>query len=318
MNTLAVFFVEIESDRGLFMSELHTQQFEVYRSFMFSIAYRMLGSATEAEDIVQDAYVRYRTTLNEQIESHKALLTTIVTRLCLDHLQLAHVQRETYVGPWLPEPVFTEPNALFAPAQRAELHESLSIAFLTLLEELTALERAVFLLREVFDYNYTEIAQIVSREEAACRQLCSRAKKHIAEHRQRFKPSQEAHRQILNTFIQATTTGDLDCLMQLLSEDVVLLADGGGKVRSAAIRPLRGPQAVAQFILASYRLHRESSHVEVADVNNEPAMVIRTDHHIIAIIAVSVDAGRVRTIRAIGNPDKLTWVDGSRNTGGEA
>src|SRR5258707_38257 len=216
------------------MTDFDAKQFEMYRPLMFSIAYRMLGSATEAEDIVQEAYLRYQTTSPEQIASHKALLTTIVTRLCLDHLQSAQVQRETYIGPWLPEPVLTETNDLFAPAQQAELHDSLSIAFLTLLEDLSPLERAVLLLHEVFDYEYPEIARMVGREEAACRQLYSRAKKHIAEHRPRFKPSQEAHRQMLNQFLEATSTGELDGFMQLLSEDVVLWIDGGGKARGAA------------------------------------------------------------------------------------
>src|SRR5204863_345519 len=163
------------------MTDLNTEQFEQFRPLMFSIAYRMLGSATEAEDIVQDAYLRYQATPPEQITSPKALLTTIVTRLCLDQLKSARVQRETYIGPWLPEPVLTDTNELFAPAKQAELHDSLSIAFLTLLEDLTPLERAVFLLHDVFDYDYREIAPMVGRDEAACRQLVSRAKKHIAE-----------------------------------------------------------------------------------------------------------------------------------------
>jgi len=284
-------------------------QFEAYRPLMFSIAYRMLGSATEAEDIVQEAYLRYQTISPEQITSLKAFLSTVVTRLCLDRLESAQNQRETYIGPWLPEPVLTDSDEFATPASQAELHDSLSIAFLTLLEALTPLERAVFLLREVFDYDYAEIAEMIGRDEAACRQLFSRAKKHITEHRPRFKASQETHRQILNQFIQATSTGELDGLMQLLTEDVVLWADGGGKARGAAIRPLQGRDAVAKFLLASTRL-ADNFRVEVAEVNGESAVIIRTNSSVIAVLSIAVDDGLISEVRAMGNPDKLKWVSG--------
>src|SRR5260221_4637837 len=295
------------------MNDLDAKQFEMYRPLMFSIAYRMLGSATEAEDIVQEAYLRYQTTSPEQIASHKALLTTIVTRLCLDHLQSAQVQRETYIGPWLPEPVLTETNDLFAPAQQAELHDSLSIAFLTLLEDLSPLERAAFLLHEVFDYEYPQIARMVGREEAAGRQLYSRAKKHIADHRPRFKPNEETHRQILNQFIQATSTGEMDGLMQLLSEDVMLWVDGGGKARGAASHVLKGREAVAQFLLGSPRVLGTSYHADLVEVNDELAVIIRADGKVIVVLTMTVDDGRVSEIRAIGNPDKLKWVSGNHS-----
>ncbi|MEP7284450.1 MAG: RNA polymerase sigma-70 factor [Chloroflexota bacterium] len=299
------------------MNNLDGKQFETYRPLMFSIAYRMLGSATEAEDIVQEAYLRYQTKWPEQIASHQAFLTTVVTRLCLDHLQLAQVQRETYLGPWLPEPVLTETNDLFAPAQQAELHDSLSIAFLTLLEELSPLERAVFLLHEVFDYEYGEISEMVSREEAACRQLYSRAKKHIAAHRPRYKPSQAAHRQILNQFLQATSTGELDGLMQLLSEDIVLWIDGGGKARGAAIHILRGREAVGQFLLASPRVLGKNYRAELTEVNGELAVMIRADGIVMVVLSMLVDDGQVSEIRVMGNPDKLKWVSGNNNKSGE-
>src|SRR5438552_9670937 len=159
------------------MDTVDAKQFEAYRPLMFSIAYRMLGSVTEAEDIVQEAYLRYQATPTDEIVSHKAFLSTIVTRLCLNQLQSARAQREAYIGPWLPEPVLTGVDERFAPMQQAELHESLALAFLVLLEQLTPVERAVFLLREVFDYDYAEIAAIVGKSEAACRQLFSRAKR---------------------------------------------------------------------------------------------------------------------------------------------
>jgi RNA polymerase sigma-70 factor (ECF subfamily) len=220
------------------------------------------------------------------------------------------MQRETYIGPWLPEPVFTETNEQFAPEQQANLHDSLSIAFLTLLEELTPLERAVFLLRMVFDYEYSEIARILDRKETACRQLCNRAKRHIADHRPRFRASKETHRQILNKFIQATSTGDLDGLMQLLSEDVMFWSDGGGKVRGAAINPLCGRKPVARFVLAAAR-RQGNERVNLAEVNNEPAVLISIEGQLIGVISITVDNERVCEIHAIGNPDKLEWM--SRN-----
>jgi RNA polymerase sigma-70 factor (ECF subfamily) len=290
------------------MNSAAIQQFETYRPLMFSIAYRMLGSAMEAEDIVQEAYLRYQAAQSHRIESPKAFLSTVVMRLCLNHLQSARTQRETYIGPWLPEPVLTDDGAMSSPAYRAELHESISLAFLTLLESLTPVERAVFLLREVFDYEYAEIAKVLDRDESACRQLFSRAKKHIVEHRPRFKPSREEHRQMLDRFMQAVGTGELDGLMQLLADDVTMWADGGGKARGAATRPLHGREAVARFVLASTRLLTRSYSVEVANVNGEASVILRMDGRAVLVLSVAVDRGRVREIRIIGNPDKLKRV----------
>src|SRR5438270_2390971 len=177
-------------------------QFEQYRPLMFSIAYRMLGSVTEAEDILQNAYLRYREMEASSIASPKAFLSTVVTRLCLNHLQSAHMQRESYLGPWLPEPLLTEDDPE-SPTGQAEKLESISMAFLVLLERLTPVERAVFLLREVFDYPYAEIAAIVGKEEMSCRQILSRAKKFIAAQRPRFAPSTEHHQQLLQQFLDA-------------------------------------------------------------------------------------------------------------------
>lgn len=286
-----------------------TKRFESYRPLMFSIAYRMLGSATEAEDIVQEAFLRYQSTDTDQIVSDKAFLSTVVTRLCLNQLQSAHSQRETYIGPWLPEPVLTAEDEHSVPAQQAELHESISMAFLTLLEQLSPLERAVFLLREVFDYEYAEIAEIIGKEEAACRQLFSRARKHITEHRPRYSPSPEAHRQILDRFMQATGSGDLDGLIQLLADDVVMWADGGGKTRGAALYPLHGAEAVAQFLVASVRLAPPGLHSEFAEVNGEQAVILRTDDRAFLVLFAEADKQHVTNIRVVGNPDKLNWIN---------
>ena len=281
------------------------RQFEAHRPLMYSIAYRMLGSVTEAEDVVQEAYLRYQATPADQIVSHKAFLSTVVTRLCLNQLQSARAQREAYIGPWLPEPVLTGADERFAPTQRAELHESLALAFLVLLEQLTPLERAVFLLREVFDYEYAEIAAIVGKAEPACRQLFSRAKRHIAAGRPRFTSSPEAHRQIFTQFLRAVEQGELDGLMQLLADDVELWVDGGGKASGAATRPVHGRAAVAHFLSAAARRAVPGSRVEIADVNGEPALIVRAGGEVRLVLSIGVDQGRVRAIRAIRNPDKL-------------
>jgi RNA polymerase sigma-70 factor, ECF subfamily len=281
------------------------EQFETYRPLMFSIAYRMLGSLTEAEDMVQEAYLRYQTTRPEQIVSHRAFLSTVVTRLCLNHLQSAQAQRESYIGPWLPEPVLTGGDDRLVPMQKVELHESLALAFLVLLEQLTPVERAVFLLREVFDYEYAEIAAIVGKTEAACRQVFSRAKRHIAAARPRFTPSPEAHRQIFEQFLRATEQGELGGLMQLLAEDVELWVDGGGKAQGAATRPLHGPAAVAQFMLASRRQSPPGFGAVVAEVNGEPALILRSSDEVRLVLSIGIEQGQIRVIRAVRNPDKL-------------
>lgn len=284
-------------------------QFERYRPLMFSIAYRMLGSVTEAEDILQNAYVRYHQMATSTIASPKAFLSTMVTRLCLNYLQTMRVQRESYLGPWLPEPLLTEEDPE-SPTSQAEKLESISMAFLVLLERLTPVERAVFLLREVFDYPYTEIAAIVGKEEESCRQILSRAKKFIASQRPRFAPSTEHHRQLLQQFLAAVQEGDLTGLTQLLSSDVTLSTDGGGKVRGAATRILSGPTAVAQFMIAvSQRYMQIMSTMEITEANGEPAILIRVDGHPFTVISVTIAQQHILQIRAIGNPDKLKHLE---------
>jgi RNA polymerase sigma-70 factor (ECF subfamily) len=286
-------------------------EFETYRPLLFSIAYRMLGSAMEAEDMVQEAYLRYQSVAPETIRSHKTLLCTIVTRLCLNQLESARVKREEYIGPWLPEPIVTDevsPLENLSPLGQVSLQESISVAFLVLLESLTPLERAVFLLREAFEYDYDEIAQIMGKEEAACRQIFSRAKKHIVQNRPRFKATPEEHRQLLERFINAVGAGELDPLTQLLAHDVTMWADGGGKARGAAIRPLHGREAVAQFVLASLRLLTAPFRAEISEINGEPALIVRPqDEEKGAAVVVWINGhqGLIREIRVLGNPDKL-------------
>src|SRR6266496_3962282 len=254
------------------------ESFETYRPYLFSIAYRMLGSAMDAEDMVQETYLRYQTTPSEPIRSLKAYLTTIIIRLCMDQLQLAHRKRELYVGPWLPEPILTTTTpASEDPAERVEREESISLAFLVLLEQLQPFERAVFLLREVFAYDFAEIATMLGKSEAACRRSFSRAKLHLRAHRPRFPASPETHRQLLSGYFQAAQGGEMTPLMNQLSEHVTLWADAGGKLKQAALRPIRGRDAVARFSVGARQrfVPPAGSQAEMAEVNGEPALIIR-------------------------------------------
>jgi RNA polymerase sigma-70 factor, ECF subfamily len=279
--------------------------FESHRHLLLAIAYRMMGSYAEAEDMVQETFLRFRDVPPDQVRSPKALLTTIVTRLCLNQLDLSRSKREHYIGTWLPEPVQTDESAPLNPAQHLALHESISIAFMVLLETLTPLERAIFLLREVFDYPYSEIAEIVGRDEAACRQAFSRGRKHIHDHRPRFQPQPDEHRAVLNRFLNAVQCGDLDGLVSMLAEDATLWADGGGKARGAATRPLTGAQAVARFVIASTRLLTSDAMVELQEINGEPMAVIRIGGRALVVISIEAQNGVVVAVRVIGNPDKL-------------
>src|SRR5437660_11659563 len=219
---------------------LVVESFESYRPYLSSIAYRMLGSAMDAEDMVQETYLRYQTTPAEPIRSLKAYLTTIIIRLCMDQLHLARRKREVYVGPWLPEPILTTTTPSSEdPAERVDREESISLAFLVLLEQLQPFERAVFLLREVFEYEFAEIAMMLDKSEAACRRSFSRAKKHLVDRRPRFPPAPEMHRQLLTSFLAAVRSGEMTTLTNLLSENVILWTDGGGKARTAALHPIR-------------------------------------------------------------------------------
>jgi RNA polymerase sigma-70 factor (ECF subfamily) len=285
------------------------ESFETYRTYLFAIAYRMLGSAMDAEDMVQETYLRYQTTPPETIRSLKAFLTTIISRLCMDQLQLARRKREVYVGPWLPEPILTTTTpASEDPAERVEREESISLAFLLLLEELQPFERAVFLLHEVFEYDFAEIASMLDKSEAACRRSFSRAKKHLAEHRPRFPASAQIHRQLLSGYFQAVQGGDMTPLMNLLSENVTLWADGGGKIKQAALRPIHGRDAVARFSLGTKRFWPQNSRVELGEVNGQAALIIRTGSQAFSVLTIDVEQGQIQAIRIIANPEKLARV----------
>jgi RNA polymerase sigma-70 factor (ECF subfamily) len=286
------------------------ETFESNRLYLFSIAYRMLGSAMDAEDMVQETYIRYQSAKPETIHSLKAYLTTILTRLCMDQLQLARRKREQYVGPWLPEPILTEESPEAAdPEKHVEIEESISLAFLVLLEQLQPFERAVFLLREVFEYEFAEIADMLEKSEAACRRSFSRAKQHLVDRRPRFSSAPETHRQLLTSFLAAAQGGEMTRLTDLLSENVSLWVDGGGKVKQAALRPIYGRDAVARFIQGSKRFWLETTHAELEEVNGQTALVIRTgDGQVFSVLTMDTEQGHIETIRIIANPEKLVRI----------
>jgi RNA polymerase sigma-70 factor (ECF subfamily) len=283
---------------------------ENYRTYLFAISYRMLGSAMDAEDMVQETYLRYSTTPPETIVSLKAYLTTIISRLCVDQLKLARRKREQYLGPWLPEPILTTAEfESMSPEERVDREESISMAFLVLLEQLQPIERAVFLLREVFDYDYAEIASFLGKSEVACRQWFSRAKKHLADHQPRFPASPDTQKQLIAGFLQAVQAGEMIPLMDLLSEDATMWTDGGGKIKGAATRPITGREAVAHFSLrARKRFFPEGARVELAEVNGQPGLIIRVADRAYRVMTIEVMAQRIQTIRIIANPEKLARV----------
>jgi RNA polymerase sigma-70 factor (ECF subfamily) len=277
------------------------ETFDSYRPLLFSIAYRMLGSAMDAEDMVQETFLRWESVAGV-IESPKAYLSAIITRLCIDHLRSAKVQREEYIGPWLPEPIMTE-----TPADSAVLAESLSIAFLVVLERLLPVERAVFLLREVFDYGYAEIARIVNKSEANCRQMVKRAKEHLAAQRPRFEVRREERERLLFQFGQACADGDMQGLLALFSDDIIAYSDGGGKVSSAR-NPIFGRDRVARFILGVARKRPEGAVLGWSIVNGQPALVTHVGGEPYSVLAFDIAEGRIRRIFSILNPQKLTRI----------
>jgi RNA polymerase sigma-70 factor (ECF subfamily) len=289
----------------------HLSVFQQHRPLLFSLAYRMLGTASEAEDILQDTYLRFQSVPLSKIDAPKSYLAAIVTRLCLNQLTSARAQREVYMGPWLPEPILSADRPeLASPEAHASEYDSISLAFMTLLERLTPAERAVFLLHEVFEYEYDEIAGMLDKSEAACRKLFSRAKGYIAANRPRFKASPEAHRRLLEEFMRAAGSGDLEGLTSLLAEDVTLWADGGGKVRGAALVPVRGRAEVARFVVrATARFMPTGARLAVAEVNGRPTLLIRhADGTPAIVVSIEVDQARILNIWAIANPDKLGAV----------
>lgn len=282
--------------------EMRIEQFNQQRPLLFSIAYRMLGSAMDAEDMVQETFLRWQQASDDDIQSPKAYLSTILTRLCIDDLRSAQKQREEYIGPWLPEPVLTTENTTMT--DTLELAESLSMAFLVLLESLAPIERAVFLLREVFGYEYLEIARIVGKSETNCRQIASRAKEHIAAKRPRYGATREQQEEVTRRFIVACMSGDMQALLSVLAPDVVLEADSGGKV-SAARKPIYGAAKVARAVLGILKLLPSDANVELARVNAQPAIIGYTEGRPFYVTVLDIAEGQIQGIYNVLNPDKL-------------
>jgi RNA polymerase sigma-70 factor (TIGR02957 family) len=283
------------------------ETFEELRPIAFAIAYRMLASVSEAEDVVQEGFLRLHRAMDEgqRIESPRAYLSTVVTRLAIDQLRSARVRRETYVGEWLPEPLVTSPDE--DPARHAEMADSLSLAFLVVLESLSPEQRAVFLLREVFDYPYDRIAEIVGKNEDNVRQLAVRARRHVEERRSRFEASREQRDELARRFLAATEDGDLEALEALLAHDVVLHGDGGGKAPALA-RALHGRARVARTLLAWRRaaVRFGGASLRPVDVNGQPgAMVFDPEGKLMNVMSLDIADGQIQAVRSVVNPDKL-------------
>jgi RNA polymerase sigma-70 factor (ECF subfamily) len=286
---------------------LDAEAFESLRRYLFSIAYRMLGSATEAEDIVQDAYLRARDVRQDEVQSLKAYLSTVVTRLCLDHLRSAKAQREVYTGPWLPEPVLT--NDLTAlPAEATEQADEISLAFMLLLERLTPEERATYVLREAFAYPFDEIGAVLGKSSAAVRQLSHRAKEHLAAGGTRFTASPETQRQLAERFIAASRVGDIGALTSLLAENATGWGDGGA-ARQAARRPTVGRDAIVRLTASGFAKWFKGVQVTFADVNGGSATLLWKGSHLEAVITLYAKDDQIQLIHTILNPEKLAHLE---------
>jgi RNA polymerase sigma-70 factor (ECF subfamily) len=280
-----------------------TEEFEELRPLLFSLSYRLLGSVAEAEDAVQEAWLRYEGTPTRP-RSPKAFLSAVVTRISIDVLRSARVRREEYVGEWLPEPLITDPYE--DPARSAELADSVSMAALLLLERLSPLERAVFVLREVFAYDFADVAAAVGRSEAACRQLLVRARHHVESGRPRFEADRQARDALAARFFDAFRDGDVEGLRTVLAADVQLVGDAGGKA-PALSRAVVGADKVARLLAAIFAdLARVGATLERCEVNGQPGAILRDrDGRVAFTFALDLLGGQIQTIRSIGNPDKL-------------
>jgi RNA polymerase sigma-70 factor, ECF subfamily len=274
------------------------------RPLLFSIAYRMVGSVSEAEDLVQEAFLRFHRAVagGEQVASPRAWLSAVTTRLAIDHLRSARARRERYVGAWLPEPLVTEPDA----SAHAETADTLSLAFLHLLERLSPVQRAVFLLRDVFGYDYAEIAKLVGKSEENCRQIAARARRRVEAGRPRFEASRRQRDELARRFFAAVEEGDTEGLVGLLAADAVMYGDGGGKAPALAT-PVHGAERVARFLLGLARRGAAlGMGARPVEVNGHPGLLVTDpEGRLLGVLALDIADGRVQTVRSIVNPDKL-------------
>jgi RNA polymerase sigma-70 factor (ECF subfamily) len=281
---------------------ISTDEFDRHRSALFGLAYRMLGSVMDAEDIVQEAFIRWQSAPKSEVRSPRAYLMTIVTRLSVDQLRLAHVQREEYVGAWLPEPLLQ--SSQDDPARLVELNESISTAFLVLLENLSPLDRAVFLLHEVFNYTFAEIATIVDRTPADCRQIGHRARQRVMEGCPRFEVETETVEEVVQQFLNACVGDDMSSLLALLAPDVTVIHDSGGKV-SAVRNTLVGPDKVARLFLGIFRKWSPPLTFQIVTINGQASLVATTEKQPVDAITFDVRDGKIHAIYQVLNPDKL-------------
>ena len=280
-----------------------TRVFNEHRDLLMSMAYRILGSVTDAEDVVQDAWMRWVNARPSEVSNPRAFLVRVTTRLAIDRLRRAKARRESYVGPWLPEPLITDRDL----AEDVELAESISMAMLIVLETLSPLERAVFVLREAFGMPYSEISEILGRSEVAVRQLARRARNHVRERRPRFEADQAIRLTVTERFLEAAVGGDLDALMEILAPGVTLVGDGGGRAR-APRRPIRGVEKVARFLVAISSEPLPEGHLRVAQVNGGPGIVATLEGRPVATVVLDVADGVIQSIHLVANPDKLGGV----------
>lgn len=288
--------------------------FDRHRRLLFGVAYQMLGSVADAEDVVQDAWLRWSAAERTDVVDERAYLVQVTTRLALDRLGSARARRESYVGPWLPEPLLTGPGVTAAPPapgpdEAAELGEQVSLALLVVLETLSPAERAVFVLREVFGMSVAEVAGVLDRSEAAVRQMAHRARGHVRARQPRFDADRRSHREVTDRFLAAVAGGDMEALLAALAPDVVLVSDGGGKAK-AALRPISGADKVARFLVGIARQGAElpDLRIEVADVNGSPALVAWIGTDPFGSISLAVAGGRIEQVLVVVNPDKLAGL----------
>ncbi|MED1865280.1 RNA polymerase sigma-70 factor [Fictibacillus nanhaiensis] len=287
------------------MNDVHTEQlFITYKSLLFSLAFRMLGSVQDAEDIVQDAYITWSEQPVNHVQNPKAYLCKIVTNRCIDILKSARKQRETYVGPWLPEPLLTDNNN--DPALHFIMKESLSTAYLLLLEQLSETERAVFLLREVLEYDYNLISEVVGKSSSNCRQIFHRARKAIGNHTatQSSPPKTSA---LTEQFVSAVVSGNVNKLLSLLAVDATLVSDGGGKTKAALV-PIIGAERISRFYMGIMAKAKEDFSFKYTIVNGEPGIVLYAEHQVLGVLSLQIKNDLIQTIYWVVNPDKLTHI----------
>jgi len=279
--------------------------FVTHRPLLFTVAYELLGSAVDAEDVLQESWLRWAEVDQTDVRNPRAYLVRTVTRQALNHLRTVTRRREDYTGEWLPEPLLTGPDV----AEDVELAESLSMAMLTVLETLGPTERAVFVLREVFDVPYDEISQAVDKPQATVRQIARRARQHVSARRPRVSVDRTEQGQVLDRFVRAFNTGDLQGLMDVLAPDVVSVSDGGGKVRGAALRPLVGAERIVAFLRGSLAKYADlHPSFRPARVNGGLGALVEVDGQVAGAVSLTIEDGRITRIYSVANPDKLEWL----------